>query len=109
MSRAQDLKDRYDALNGKQPAPATIDEAKYTVAKMKTVKRASLEAGYGAAETIFVPDPETFGIHKSNIDAKRAMVIMDEPSLADSSDEHIKRVAKSYITGSMAHFKIVRV
>lgn len=101
MSRAESILERYHAqLN---------ERVKYTIATPKAKSRAHA-AGEHDGKTVldWIPDPETYGIHKSNLDAKRAVVVMYHPDLKDSSDTHIKRVSKEYFSGSMAHYKVVK-
>ncbi len=106
MSRASSILERHDA----QLHDAQLNErVKYTIATPKNLTRASAWGGSDKKTTrAWVPDPKQFGIHDSNIDAKRAVVLIYHPDLKGSSDEHIKRVSKEYFTGSMAHYKVVK-
>ncbi|ELP6118953.1 hypothetical protein QTV43_000066 [Vibrio vulnificus] len=82
-------------------------KAMFTVADIKTKIRTSCYESKNP-ELMLVPNPETFGLHNSNIDAKRAAVTLYHPELKDSSDDHIKRVSKEFFTGKGAIHKIVR-
>lgn len=101
MTRAESIMERYSAqLN---------ERVKYTVATPKTTKRASAYgSGNQKTEVEWIPDPDQYGIHTSNLEAKRAIVTLFHPDLKDSSDVHIKRVAKEFFSGSMAGYKVVK-
>ena len=79
----------------------------YTVAEVKTKKRTSCY-GSGKPELTLVPNPETFGLHETNIAAKRAAVTFYHPELKGCPDEHIKRVSKEFFAGNGAIHKVVR-
>ena len=48
-----------------------------------------------------------FGEHESRNDALKALVVAYYPELLDSSIEHLKRVSKCFLGGSMKTHKIV--
>lgn len=48
-----------------------------------------------------VPSIETFGKHKTRNDAVKALVLLYHPELVNSSIEHLKRVSKCFLRGSM--------
>ncbi len=57
-----------------------------------------------------VPMIKAYGSHKTRDDAVRALITINEPDLAGSSIEHMRRIAKSYYThGTLKTNKIVNV
>lgn len=84
----------------------------FTVAKIKTVVRETVHKDVDNASHKsmheYVDVREEFGLHNSNIDAKRALLEVINPDVNGCSDEHIKRCAKEHITGKGAHFKIIK-
>lgn len=84
----------------------------FTVAKIKTVVRETISKDEDNAvhQSVhkYIDAREQFGLHQSNIEAKRALLEVVEPDVNGCSDEHIKRCAKEYITGKGAHFKIIK-
>lgn len=51
----------------------------------------------------------SFGSHQSRDEAVKALVVEFYPELISSSIEHIKRVSKSLIGGSLKTYKIVKL
>lgn len=51
----------------------------------------------------------SFGSHQSRDEAVKALVVEYYPELTESSIEHIKRVSKSLIAGSLKTHKIVKL
>lgn len=47
-----------------------------------------------------------FGQHATRNDAVRALVELLEPSVAGCSIEHIKRVSKEFLNGSMKTYRV---
>jgi hypothetical protein len=84
----------------------------FTVAKIKTVIRETIhkdkENSTHQSRYIYVDARKQFGLHKRNVDAKRALLTVIEPDVDGCADEHIKRCAKEHITGVGAHFKIIK-
>lgn len=56
-----------------------------------------------------VPLIDTYGEHESRDGAVRSLVSMYHPELKDDPIEHIKRVSKGYINGSLKTYKIVKL
>jgi hypothetical protein len=85
----------------------------FTVAKIKTVIRETISKDEDNAvhESVhaYIDARDEFGLHATNIQAKRALLKVAEPDVTDeSSDEHVKRCAKCHISGKGAHYKIIK-
>jgi len=84
----------------------------FTIAKIKTVVRETINKNEENAchQSIheYVDAREQFGLHNSNVDAKRALLKVIEPDVTGCADEHIRRCAKEHITGKNSHFKIIK-
>jgi hypothetical protein len=50
---------------------------------------------------------EDFGQHKTRYEAVKCMVLTFHPELKESSKEHIQRVSKNYLSGSMKLYKVL--
>tara|TARA_B100000700_G_scaffold311500_1_gene393527 strand:+ start:128954 stop:129259 length:306 start_codon:yes stop_codon:yes gene_type:complete len=100
MTRAEAIQKRFEVMLN--------ERVKYTVATPKVVKRASAYGSSNGTKIEWIPDPKQYGVHDSNFDAKRAIVLLFHPELKDSGDAHIKRVSKEFFTGSMANYKVVK-
>ncbi|WP_210499118.1 hypothetical protein [Vibrio crassostreae] len=85
-----------------------MPKAHYTAAELKVDKRGSAY-GNGKAELVPVPNVELYGLHKTNLEAKKAIVLIFMPELDGSTDEHIKGVSKEFFTGTHKTFKVVKV
>lgn len=47
-----------------------------------------------------------FGFHESRDEAVRALVVVYYPELSGSDIQHIKRVSKEFLCGTMGHYKV---
>ena len=85
----------------------------FTVAKIKTVVRETIhkddDNAVNKSVYTYIDARDEFGLHTTNVQAKRALLKVVEPDVTnDSSDEHIKRCAKEHIAGKGAHYKIIK-
>ncbi|MDH5935556.1 hypothetical protein L8R84_05305 [Vibrio splendidus] len=69
-------------------------------------KRDQGVSGSGKPEFVNVIERD-LGIHVSRDAAVRALVVNYYPELNDSDIEHIKRVSKEFLRGTMGHYKIM--
>lgn len=82
----------------------------WIICSQKRTKSKPAESVHGSdhkTDIQFVFDP-SFGKHGSRDDALRTLVLTFYPENKDSSIEHIKRISKEFLKGSVGHFKIVK-
>ncbi|MEZ9359033.1 hypothetical protein AB4175_04000 [Vibrio cyclitrophicus] len=72
----------------------------------KCRKRDQGMRGSGKPEFVNVIERD-LGIHVSRDVAVRALVVNYYPELNDSDIEHIKRLSKEFLRGTMGHYKIM--
>ena len=68
-------------------------------------KAASVYGGGKPTEIEYQLSPE-FGFHDSKSEAIKSLVLVHYPENKDSPEEHIKRMAKEFLSGSVGHYKI---
>lgn len=86
------------------------DNKYWIVCSQKRTKTEPSESVYGSAHKTdlqFVFEP-SFGKHGSRDDALKSLVLTFYPENKDSNIEHIKRISKEFLKGSVGHFKIMK-